>query len=588
MSDLVANEINQLIIDIPKLKDYGQDYLFSALCLKYFLLDGHLSFRDFKSTFVDGKNDGGIDLITIDDSGEKPRLVFIQGKYITGLGNTQDLVDVFTKMDQTITDFRNNKFSGYNNRLKRIYSENSDLVKDQNPDLPQLILFIDVEIDESKREWVKNRLKSISDSYEFTIIDHSQIREQIELINNPLSHVNEDKIQWSKEDGKLAYGDDGLLVNVYANSIRNLYLKYKDKGLFAQNFRYYIRNKKIDDSVNGTLQKRRNDFWFLNNGIIIGCSDFQFDGTNIKLFNFSIINGCQTTSLIGDYSGSNEGEDFKIHCKIVKSSQHGQNFVAEIAEASNSQKPILDRDLKANYPEQIKLRRALEGNIPPVFLEVKRGQPRPNKKGKEDWQFIKNDVLGQLILSFLYQQPGTARSNKQKIFADIETYNKIFRRNPDTGMLVDLLKLTSYYKQYCEKRLIEGTAIDEDVLNNSEKAVIALIGFILKIKRELVDYRRFRNPEDWAVELSKDDLSGSFLDETSEKFDRTLDGLFTMLNKIIFDAYKKFESESKGVSKFLKLDSKYRDMILVDFIQSKYLNDYEFEIFNKNYLSILK
>jgi len=588
MSDLISNEINQLTLDIPKLREYGQDYLFSALCLKYFLLDGYIGFRDFKSSFVDGKNDGGIDLITIDDSGEKPRLIFIQGKYITNLNNTQEIVDIFTKMDQTINDFKNNKYSGYNERLKRIYIQNFELVKDQNPDLPQLILFIDVEIDENKREWVKNRLASINDSYEITIIDHNQIEEQIELINNPLSSVTEDKIEWSKDDGKLAYGDDGLLVNVYANSVRRLYLKHKDKGLFAQNFRYYIRNKKIDDSVNTTLQKRRNDFWFLNNGIIIGCEDFQIDGTNIKLFDFSIINGCQTTSLIGDYSGSNEGEDFKIHCKIVKSSQHGQNFVAEIAEASNSQKPILDRDLKANYPEQQKLKKALEGNVPPVFLEVKRGQPKPNKKGKEDWQFIRNDVLGQLILSFLFQQPGTARSNKQKIFADIQTYNKIFRRNPDTGMLVDLLKVTSYYKTYCEKKLTEGTAIDEDVLNNSEKTVIALIGFIVKVKRKLVDYRKFRNSDDWETELSKDDLTGSFLDESSDKFERTLEGLFTMLNKLIFDTFKKAESDSKGVSNFLKLDSKYRDLILVDFIQSKYLNDYEFDIFNDNYLSILK
>ena len=60
----------------------------------------------------------------------------------------------------------------------------------------------------------------------------------------------------------------------------------------------------------------RDNFWFLNNGIIIACTEFEPDGDTIKLHNFSIVNDGQTTQLIGTYKGTNTKE-FYIPCKIV-------------------------------------------------------------------------------------------------------------------------------------------------------------------------------------------------------------------------------------------------------------------------------
>lgn len=306
------------------------------------------------------------------------------------------------------------------------------------------------------------------------------------------------------------------------------------------------------------------------------------------MFDFSIINGCQTTTIIGQHGGPLEGENFKIHCKIVKSTEHGEGFVSEIAEASNSQKPILDRDLKSNYPEQKKLKSFLEGNDPPVYLEIKRGQEKPKRGDKEDWQFVKNDSYGQMLLAFTFQQPGTARANKQKVFGDNETYSKLFRRTPDAGMIVDLLKLNYFYDQYCEKKLADGSAIDEVILNNSEKVVLALFGFLVKVKRGLIDSRKSKNVDQWAEEVSQDDIKGSFLNEDAERFEMALNGLFTVLNKLLKDVFSKQKDDSKGVSNFLKLDSRYRENILLEFVQSVLLNDYEREDFEKKYFAIIK
>jgi hypothetical protein len=152
-------------------------------------------------------------------------------------------------------------------------------------------------------------------------------------------------------------------------------------------------NKKIDDKITDSLQKKRDDFWFLNKGIIISCKDFKPDGDNVKLYDFSIVNGCQTTTLIGEYKGKNEGDNFYLPCKIVKSKSNQEDefsrFMSEIAEASNSQKPISDRDLKANRPEQRNLQKELKEENPKIYLEIKRGEQQ--RKVIEPWQKIKKD-----------------------------------------------------------------------------------------------------------------------------------------------------------------------------------------------------
>lgn len=179
----------------------------------------------------------------------------------------------------------------------------------------------------------------------------------------------------------------------------------------------------------------------MNNGIIIGCKDFLLDGDNVKLYDFSIINGCQTTTLIGEYKEANEGHDFWLPCKIVKPSQEKQfeTFISSIAESSNSQKPISDRDLKANKKEQKVLQVELQKEEPQVYFEIKRGEQiitPAKRKQLEAWQYIKNDLYGQQILSFHLQMPGTARSGKKKLFGDNSLYRAVFKRHFDKQGIV--------------------------------------------------------------------------------------------------------------------------------------------------------
>ena len=152
----------------------------------------------------------------------------------------------------------------------------------------------------------------------------------------------------------------------------------------------------------------------------IGCSDYKVDGYKIKLYDFSIINGAQTTTKIGESKKVNEANDFSVVCKIVKAeSAVGVNsdFIAKISEASNSQKPIRQRDLKSNAIEQKKMQKGCSDNGDHCLaVEIKRGVIPANYKKVEKWQRVTNEYLGQLIYACILQRPGPARNAKIQCF----------------------------------------------------------------------------------------------------------------------------------------------------------------------------
>ena len=428
MEDHIGKAIEKLKKEINKCKTMQDYHLFGLVCYKYFYNEGELNTSDIKATLIDGKGDGGIDLIAVKDNDGYKSMVLVQIKDVSDI-NKDDIKNALTKMIHTKNNFSNDRIAEYNDKLQKLYLDKQDEADGENTSI-ELALFLNTKKSDRYKEEIEESLKHVPElkKFDFNIFYKDEINEQIKSLEGGQLFVKYGQVDIKTDDGILKYGDDGIIVNISALSIRKLYSQYKNQGLFEQNFRYYIRNKKIDTGINQSLKNDRERFWFLNNGIIIGCKDFKPDGNNIKLYEFSIINGCQTVSLLGQYKGKGQEEDFSIVCKIVKSSSKNENdfihFISKIAEASNSQKPIKDRDLKSNRAEQKDLQRSLEEKK--VYMEIKRGDGYASKKITDKWQRTNNDKLGQLILGVLLQQPGTARNSKAKIFSDDNIYKKIF------------------------------------------------------------------------------------------------------------------------------------------------------------------
>ena len=589
--DLMQEEIANIRRDIPAIKDLPDEKIFNLVCYKYFYNNGALTYSDFKNIFTDGKDDGGIDFITTyEPDNIQTNLVYAQCKYYENEKSKRDYIPDFTKMNVTITNFKtNNNIVSYNTNLSRIMANNLDAAKEEGWN-EELSYFIYTDIDYTRqqdiiREIEASKLNS-SDlrDYELNLYTKSDIDNQIESLINGKTSVAYDKIKLYCENGKkseiIKYKDKGLLTSISAKSLKDLYLKYRYDGLFEQNLRYFKINKKIDDKIIDSINKKSENFWYFNNGIIIACSDFDPDGNNIKLWDFSVVNGGQTTVLIGDhFNGLN---DIAIPCKIIK--DENIEFLAQVAEASNSQKAISDADLKANAPEQKQLKKQLEKVK--IYLEIKKGKVgnkrakninEPNGYNKDTWDKLTNEELGQLILSFVKQKPGTARSGKKTIFSVEKTYNSIFKpKEPlDPHFVKSLIKLYNLLKIYENSSGLDYGADSEEnaILRYGKFFIIAIIGFLYKESNNLINFSSgIENDDTWEQELERSNISGSIFKELlPDNYEEILHSLFYKIIKTIKDAHRQEQNDTRVSStytNFFKTNKKYCDYMIKEIIDS--------------------
>ena len=325
---------------------------------------------------------------------------------------------------------------------------------------------------------------------------------EIEANKAPFDFVSEGKLNIDKPDNFLKYEDHSIICNISAKSLKDLWRQEGKRGLLAMNLRYYIKSGAIDTKIEDSIQLYGNEFWYLNNGIIIVCNDYNIVGNEIRLKQFSIVNGGQTTRMIGETPFR---DDFYVSCKIIKNvfttMQEKNEFISKVAEASNTQKPIKAKDIIANRVEQRNLKSLLNENG--IFIEIKRGEKCFKENYPEAWQKTKNNELAQDLYSFVYMQPGPARNSLTNILSSDEKYNIIFKNHTyPAGFLKSLIMLEKAYREYVKKigKLDEtdnDIVIKKGLVKNGLTYTLATIGYLLKLyynteyKRNIQKYRNF-------------------------------------------------------------------------------------------------
>jgi len=572
MSELINEQVLIAQREIENItgESLAPERAFSHVLLKYRF---DVDFADQIGYVTDGSNDGGIDFLYYDE--EESKIEICQAKYTDSLTYEQ-IISELNKMYSTIQNFKKANTGIYNERLKQALQNAIDRLPEDNADNYEYYIFTiaPVDINAALRKIENSQHKFPSESV--SIVTSDQIEKMIQQSLESLSTVEFEKIQIDRARNYLEYestDSKGIMCNALSSSIISLYNKYAGSGLFDLNIRRYIRNTLVDNGIKKTLDNDRGNFWFLNNGVIIACENYEIDGKIIKLSKFSIVNGGQTTTLIGNYKGSNT-QDFYIPCKIVatKDDSNADIFFTKIAEATNSQKPIYARDLKSNAPEMVRLYNWLKGQK--IYLEIKRGF---KPKFKYEFQ-IKNDELGQLILSFAFQRPGTSRSGKKVIFENQTIYDQLFKVNYDKDsakktFLLDLIKLKSRYDEV-EKSLKKSLNSSQlEVLRNGRQTIFAIMGMCYRLangditEKDIDDNAKALN----AIPFVYGPILSSYKeDDIDEIFEHIVVAIVDVLSDVYKQAYD--NKSTTSVSNFMKTDQKYYTEIVPQIIRSfKYL-----------------
>lgn len=254
----------------------------------------------------------------------------------------------------------------------------------------------------------------------------------------------------------------------------------------------------------------------------------------------------------------NEKNDFAVVCKIVraeKSEDLDTDFIGKISEASNSQKPVKQRDLKANAREQKILQNesATNGNHS-LAIEIKRGVRPSNYKKVEKWQRVTNEYVGQLIYACIFQHPGQARNSKNTMFSSNKIYTMIFKRKHDYNTLYDLVRIANTYDDFCEDYIVKSDNADEIALvKNGKLTVLATVVYLFKCQHGIVD--RFSSEK-----VHKDNVSGLLVtDYSGDDVDKKLKNLFGFIVRELGIIYKTEKDTLKvtSYSNFFKSDLNY-------------------------------
>lgn len=329
------------------------------------------------------------------------------------------------------------------------------------------------------------------------IVFGDDIEAEVDSNIAPYDWVNFDKLILDKNDNYLRYGDNSIVCNISALSLKKLWKKEGKKGLLAMNLRYYIKSKNIDSNIEDSITYDYDEFWYLNNGIIIVCNDYKIVDNELRLTEFSIVNGGQTSRMIGEIPFEN---DFFVCCKVIKNTFEDAGtknlFISKVAEATNTQKPIKSKDIIANRIEQRNLKTLMSENK--IFIEIKRGEKFDHAKYPEPWQRTKNNELAQDLYSFVYMEPGPSRNNVSTILSNNDKYKKIFTNNSyEFAFLRDVLILEKAYREY-SKRISKDPDVDNNkkgLVKNGMYYCLATIGYLLKMlynpefKNNMVKYR---------------------------------------------------------------------------------------------------
>lgn len=547
-------------------KTISEEQAFSHALLKYYF---DVDFQDQIGAVTDGANDGGIDFLYYDE--EESKVILCQSKYCKTL-KFDEIINELNKMHSTVQNFKKSNTGMYNDALKLALQNAKDRLPEDNNDNYEYRIYTTAPVD------INGAFKKIENTaHEFPtesvgIFTEDDIEKTMQRCLEALTTVEFEKVKIDRAKNYLEYESAdsiGIMCNVLSTSLIKLYNKYSGAGLFDLNIRRYIKNTLVDSGIKKTLDNNRENFWFLNNGIIIACEEYDIDGDTVKLFNFSIVNGGQTTTLIGNYKGTNTKE-FYIPCKIVatKNGSDSEDFFTDIAEATNSQKPIYARDLKSNAREMVRLHKWLKTEK--IYLEIKRGF---KPKFKSNYQ-IKNDELGQLILSFAFQKPGTSRSGKKVMFENQAIYDSLFKvnymkENAKKTFLLDLIKLKTRYDEVEKGLKLSGLDSTElEVLKNGRQTIFAIMGMCYRLANEDITENDINeNPKSLgSIPFNYGSiLSNYHKDDINEKFE----GIIRDIIEIMSDVYKQAlaNETTTSVSNFMKTDLKYYNEIVPKIIK---------------------
>lgn len=147
-----------------------------------------------------------------------------------------------------------------------------------------------------------------------------------------------------------------FLTVIDGDSLATIYEKFGQK-IFEQNVRTFLQFRgNVNKGLRNTIEYSPEMFFAYNNGITATASHIELDDNQkiIKIINFQIVNGGQTTSSIYAAKKNSKLDVSKIKVQmklsVVSEKQQQDQFISNVSEYANTQNKINKSDFFSNNP----------------------------------------------------------------------------------------------------------------------------------------------------------------------------------------------------------------------------------------------
>ncbi len=446
-------------------RDTSQALIYLFLSSK-FKLDEHT----FYDCLTDGGNDLGVDAVYITRFGDRPEIHVVQSKY-------------HTSERKAANPFKGSELKKFRDFLIVVKNRELDLSEVSNPILHQKILEIRELLKDSfpifKLWCISNGARCLAREFDSFASDMLQYDAEVEefhlsefynfCIAGRSKRTDHSFLTCGKEVVEFSGGSaKGLIGLISGQELFRLIQDITvpgtlDYGLFDQNIRGFLGS---DNQINrqiyiSAISEANGRFWCLNNGITMTCSRYEVrrmsSTPKVGAKELRIVNGAQTCGAVFraflDHSEQlDRFKDLVIGFRLFETND--PRFVEDIAISSNSQNRVNSRDLKANHRYQLAIEEELE----------KRGIRYLRKRGiTEEYENVDDlepsatsiDALkvGQILLSYIHQQPERAKRDSDAIFETL--YEKIFSSIDfvELNFAIQLYRSIIQYRDYIEDEM---------------------------------------------------------------------------------------------------------------------------------------
>jgi hypothetical protein len=289
------------------------------------------------------------------------------------------------------------------------------------------------------------------------------------LYNSLTKQIVVEKKVISPVSGVLEETGDGwaaVQTTVDGSILHDLWKEHKD-DLFSANIRGFLdmlsRKTSVNRGILDTVTRVPKRFWAFNNGVTILTKGFIRKEQAVEVNGVSVINGAQTTGVLGN-APRDQAATCRVPCRFIKCSD--LDLVNEIIENNNTQNAIKAFDIRSNDPVQRRLQTEFSA-VGIVYLHRRQGAQRLGESA------IQAETLAPFLAAF-HGRFQIAIRQRRTIFEDHSTYGEVFPPQISAQHVLLVQSLSVEIINY-KLKLIAGEK--QSTLNEPEQALHDFLQF---------------------------------------------------------------------------------------------------------------